>query len=146
MPDDRRWGRHQHPAEESPVAGPDDEAGKIGRCDPGEHGECGARDSQPEDGDRGDVRAEEVGDDAAKGGGAVDDGDHVEGEAAGGVQLGARVRGDVEERDVVCQHDAGEGGREEHEGEVGEGAPFDHAAGAGLLAWFAAEDEDGHEP
>lgn len=142
MADDRGGRGDQHPAEEPPVAGPDDEAGKIRRRDPNEHGECAAGDGQTEDGDRRDVRAEEVGDDAAEGGGAVDDGDQVEGEAAGGVEPGARVRGDVEERDVVCQHDAGEGDREEHEGEVAEGAPFDHTAGARLLAWFAAEDED----
>lgn len=62
------------------------------------------------------------------------------------MEVGAGVGWDVEERDVVCEHDAGEGGREEHEGEVGEGAPFDHAAGACLLAWFAAEDEAGQQP
>lgn len=138
----------QHPAHETPVTGPDDESRCVCRRDPGEHGYCGCRDEgdQDEDGfDAGASRGEEVRYCAPEGGGAVGDGDKVEGEAGGGVESGAGVSGDVEDRDVVSEHDAGHGEREKHEGEMSQGFEFDEASRAGFLAWSTAKDSAGNE-
>ena len=146
MGDDGGRPCDQHTAEETPVAGPDDEAGRVCGGDPSEHGEGGPGRGGREDGDGldvGDDECDEVGNGAAKGGGAVDDGDHVEGEVLVGVQAGAGVRGGVEHGDVVGQHDTGEGEGEQHEGRLGEGLPLDEAAGAGASAGPATQDGDG---
>lgn len=137
MTDDRGGCRDERPHQVSPVAEPHDQTGLTGCSNPGEQGNDTRPDGPEQDVHQFDTRTKKEWRCTAECGGAVDDGQHVEGKVAVSSQLCTGVGRDIEERDVECQEDANQRHRQEHKVGFRQRLGFNQASCPSLVARLA---------